>query len=150
MIFVAGALVGAVLGFGAATIRARRTGELGVATILAAVALIVAAIALARSGGHDHVVVAPTPTTTTSTTQVAASSTTTSTTQVAPTVSVPNVVGQARQQAVTALVAAGLRVSIDTLALANVPPGFVISQNPLPAGIVARGTTILLVVSAAT
>ena len=45
---------------------------------------------------------------------------------------------------------AGLKVSVETLSLSNVPSGFVISQTPLPAALVTAGSTVSLVVSAAT
>jgi PASTA domain len=119
-------------------------------TAISAVALVVAGIALARSGGHGRSA-ASSPTTTSSTTTTTVpepAGSTTPSTQLGGTVSVPNVVGTARNVAVATLEKAGLKVSVDTLALANVPPGFVISQNPLPAGLVMPGATVALVVSA--
>ena len=54
-----------------------------------------------------------------------------------------------RKEAVAILKRAGLEVSIESLPLSNVPTGFVISQNPLPAATAVPGSTVTLVVSAA-
>jgi beta-lactam-binding protein with PASTA domain len=64
---------------------------------------------------------------------------------------VPNVSHPPRTQkdAEAILKRAHFVVSVETLALSNVPPGYVISQNPLPAAKAAAGTTVNLVVSAA-
>ena len=166
MTFVAGALVGIVLGLGAGLALGRRTrsgtpadaGPMvgskewrGGVTAIAAIALVVAAVALVQSNRHNgNSVAAPPTTTTTSTAPQSAGSTTASSTPLGATVSVPNVVGSTRSVAIAALEKAGLKVSIDTLALANVPDGFVISQNPLPAAMLSPGSTVALVVSAST
>ena len=86
-------------------------------------------------------------------TSTAPPSSTTTTEPTVPTglVTVPNVSHPPRTQkdAVTILNRAGLEVKIETLALSNVPPGYVISQSPLPEAMTAAGSTVLLVVSAA-
>ena len=128
-------------------------GSLRFATAVAMLALLVAAVALADRYRRDQTGPATSrasPTTTSTTTKSAASTTTTSP---EPTglISVPNVSHPplARSDAVTILQRAGLAVSIESLPLANVPAGFVISQNPLPAAMAAAGSTVTLVVSAA-
>jgi hypothetical protein len=164
MSFLGGALVGVVIGLGAGLLFGRSSrpdgsNRGGIAIVMAALALIASGIAVARSGSHDHTTaatgaVATQPAATTSTTGAALAPSTTPAT--APglvpgaTVSVPQVVTFSRDAAVAALGKAGLKASVETLALANVPAGFVISQSPLPAAEVAVGTSVSLVVSSAT
>jgi hypothetical protein len=156
MVFVAGALAGLAVGLAAAALIQRRAGRSsslegrGFATAVALLALLVAAVALANSNrridqaGREASAAARTSPTTTD----AAASTTTSTTAPGGFVRVPNVEHIARVQAVPILRHAGLEVSIDRLPISNVPAGFVISQNPLPAATAAAGSTVTLVVSA--
>jgi hypothetical protein len=162
MVFVAGALAGLVVGLAAAALfpgvlfwrRAGRSSLIegrGFATAVALLALLVAAVALANSNRRiDRVgrVASAAPTTSPTTTRDAAS-TTTATTAPGGFVRVPNVEHIARVQAVPILRHAGLRVSIQRLPISNVPAGFVISQDPLPAATAAAGSTVTLVVSAA-
>jgi hypothetical protein len=159
MLFFAGALAGLAVGLGAGAFLHRRTGRSslmgsrGFATAIAILALLVVAIALGNRDRRDQ----PGPATsqasptTTSTTTKAAASTTTASPEPTGLISVPNVSHPplARRDAVTILKRAGLAVSIETLPLANVPPGFVISQDPLPAAMAVTGSTVTLVVSAA-
>ena len=156
MTFVAGTLLGVVVGFGIAALLIRRTSgaslvhgdRLGIAVAIAAVALVAASVALARMDHDDHNVAAPaSPTSTTSSTRAPATSTTT---EPRATVTVPNVVGETRNAALAALRNLGLHPHIETIAMTTVPPGFVLSQNPVTASLVAPGSTVSLVVSAAT
>ena len=164
MIFVGGAIAGCVVGLVVGTLLQRRAGDAsflagrGVATTIALIALVVAAVALAnseRDRDADRGAVG-TGAGSTGTTTTAAPSTTaaaTSTTATTPTglVSVPNVSHPPleRKEAVAILKRAGLEVNIESLPLSNVPTGFVISQNPLPAATAVPGSTVTLVVSAA-
>ncbi|HTD50033.1 MAG TPA: PASTA domain-containing protein [Acidimicrobiia bacterium] len=157
MSFVGGALVGGVLGLGAGALlgrrnRSDRTNLGAVAVTLAAVALIASGIAIARSGGHGPTTRATSAPTTSTAPPAPSTPTPTSTTipSVASTESVPNVVGQRTATATATLEHLGLRATVETLALANVPAGFVISQSPLPAALVPPGTAVSLVVSSAT
>lgn len=165
MVFVAGALAGLVAGVAAGMLMQRRAGgsnlaqSRGFATAVAMVALIVAAIALARSDRGSGRSAATTPAATTSPTTAASTgggepATTTTTTAIGSTepsgvVSVPNVEHLSRSEAIPILQHAGLKVSIETLALSNVPANFVISQTPLPGAMTTPGTTVTLVISAA-
>ena len=131
----------------------------GVATAIALIALVVAAVALANSerdrDQERSGPVAAAGVTTPTTPRPSGSGTTSSSTTAAaaPTglVSVPNVSHPPleRRDAVAILKRAGLEVSIESLPLANVPSGFVISQTPLPAAKTIAGSTVTLVVSAA-
>jgi hypothetical protein len=165
MIFLAGAIAGCVVGVVAGALLQRRSGRSnfldgrGVAMTIAVIALLVAAVALAeseRARHDDHRPAAAAVTTTTITgvhsgNEAASSTTTTGKTAPAGLVSVPNVSHPPleRKDAVAILKRAGLEVSIESLPLSNVPSGFVISQNPLPAAMATAGSTVTLVVSAA-
>ena len=165
MIFVGGAIAGCAVGLFAGALLQRRSGRSnfldgrGVATTIALIALVVAAVALANSerdrdgdqGGTVAAAGVTTTTTSASSGTVTASSTTTIGSEPTGLVSVPNVSHPPleRKDAVAVLERAGLEVSIESLPLANVPSGFVIQQNPLPAAKVAAGSTVTLVVSAA-
>ena len=165
MIFLAGAIAGCVLGLVAGALLQRRSGRPnfldghGVATTIAVIALLVAAVALADSErGRDRnpgpAAAAPGTTTTTgahSGPSTASSTTTTSGSTPGGLVAVPNVSHPPleRNDAVAILKRAGLEVTIELLPLTNVPPGFVISQNPLPAAMTTAGSTVTLVVGAA-
>jgi beta-lactam-binding protein with PASTA domain len=157
MIFVAGAIAGGVVGLVASAIWQRRSAgtraleSRSLATAIALLALAVAAVALANSErDRDHATASATATNVTSTT-VAPSSTTVATTSttLGRLVTVPNVSRLARNDAEAALKRAHLQVNIETLPLANVPPGFVLSQIPLPEVKTTAGSTVTLVVSAA-
>jgi hypothetical protein len=174
MSFFGGAVVGVVVGLAVGVFLARRrtgassraatshgpSGRGLVAIAMATVALVVSGVALVRSGHNDHTsTTATTATTTTapnspgatSTTApaVGASSTTTTTLFLGATVTVPNVVEMTKDTAVATLGNVGLKATVETLPLANVPPGFVISQSPLPSAQVTAGSPVSLVVSSA-
>jgi ABC-type uncharacterized transport system permease subunit len=160
MSFLAGAIAGGVVGLVAGALLQRRAGSSsvvhsrGFATTLALVALVVAAVALAASADDGDRASAPIPvaSATVPTSTAPPASTTTSEPRV-PTglVTVPNVSHppRTRNDAVAILKRAGLEVNIETLVLSNVPPGYVISQSPLPEAMTAAGSRVLLVVSAA-
>jgi hypothetical protein len=168
MIFVAGAIAGGFVGVIAGAIFQRRSSGGNVLesrvlpTAIAVIALVVAAVALAESGrDRDHGTAAAaagtsTTTTTTTTTTAAAGITASSTTTTPQTlagglVTVPNVSHPplTQEDAEAILKRAHFAVGIETLALSNVPSGYVISQNPLPEAKTIAGTTVTLVVSAA-
>jgi hypothetical protein len=131
--------------------------------LIAVAALIIAIVALARSGDHDATTTSdatiPTlepPTSVATTTSSApgssSSSTTsrassTSTTDLRP-VTVPNVVGLEQTAAIAALQRAGLRSRVQSLALGNVPAGFVVTQTPMAYSTTTSGSIVLLGVSA--
>jgi hypothetical protein len=120
------------------------------ATIVVAVlALAASGVALARSDRHTRAPSPPPDTTTSTSPPASAGAGSTTTAKAAATVAVPNLVGQARATAETLLASAGLEARVTTLALSNVPAGFVITQNPQPATQVVAGATVSLVVSAA-
>jgi PASTA domain-containing protein len=152
--FLLGALLGGAIGFTAGFLVLSRRGAaiartpaaaLGVGTL----ALVVAVVALARSspGTRTEVrtIAAPPPSTATT----SASTTTTTTAPRDAMVVVPSVQGLQRDAATAELQAVGLKVSLESISLANVPSGHVISQTPLPDSTVPVGTTVQLVVSAA-
>ncbi len=64
-------------------------------------------------------------------------------------VEVPSVIGLDRNAAEDRVRAAGLEPTVGVIALPDRPEGFVVSQTPLPAELVRKGTTVALVVSAA-
>ena len=157
MVFFAGALAGLVVALAAAAVFRHRAGHSspmegrGFTTAVALLALLIAAVALANSNRRiDQAgrVASPAPTRSPATTGDAAS-TTTATSAPGGFVRVPNVEHIARVQAVPIVRHAGLEVSIERLPISNVPAGFVISQDPLPAATAAAGSTVTLVVSAA-
>src|SRR6476659_4211869 len=156
MIFLAGAIAGGAVGLVAGALLQRRAGgssvvhSRGFATTIALVALVVAAVALAAGADDGDCASAPIPIASPTTpTSIAPASSTTTTEPTVPTglVTVPNVSHPPRTQkdAVAILERAGLEVKIETLALSNVPPGYVISQSPLPEAMTAAGSTVLLV-----
>lgn len=124
------------------------------ATVIAVIALVVAAGALAnseRDHGHGPATVAAAPTTTATPGPIGSTTTTTPDTAANALVIVPNVSHPplTRKDAEAALKRSHLLASVRTLALVNVPPGFVISQNPLPEATATAGSTVTLVVSTA-
>ena len=132
----------------------RLVGVRALAGVIAAIALAVGAFALIRGTENNG----PTPTPRTAAAPTTASRprpsasqpSTTVTTAPADTVSVPRVVGLARDAALTDLQAAGLEAHIETLPNASTPAGFVLSQHPLPAaetglcGVPSPGKLIVL------
>ena len=163
MVFFAGAIAGAVIGLIAGALLQRRGGSgffagRGFATAVAVLALVVAAVALARSdhnpspGTATPVTAAP-ATAATTTTAAAATTTTlagspTTGSQPGGPITVPQVQTLSRADAVGMLERLGLKVSIETLPLSNVPAGFVLSQSPLAGATVPKGTLVTLEVSA--
>lgn len=165
MVFFAGVVAGGAVGLLTGAVLPRRGGSSVVAgrnfaTALAVAALVVASVALARSdrgSGGSAVAGNASPTTTagagatTTTGAAGATSTTTTTitgTQSSGPVTVPNVQTLSRADAVSTLERLGLKVSIETLPLANVPPGFVLTQAPLPGATTTAGALVTLEVSA--
>jgi hypothetical protein len=164
MVFFAGAVAGGVIGLVAGALLQRRGGPgllagRGFATAVAVAALVVAAVALARSD-HSSNRGTATPGTaapaTIATTTTAAAATTTTTAAGSPStgsqsggpITVPQVQTLSRTDAVGMLERLGLKVSIETLPLSNVPAGFVLSQSPLAGATVPKGTLVTLEVSA--
>jgi len=123
--------------------------------LIAVAALVIAIIALVRSGHHDATATGdttpPTAAPATSlapTTSSPPSSSTTSST-VLRQVTVPNVVGQAQADAIATLERAGLRARVQPLSLPNkVPAGFVVTQSPLAFSTTTSGAMVLLGISA--
>jgi 2-polyprenyl-6-methoxyphenol hydroxylase-like FAD-dependent oxidoreductase len=158
MIFVAGAVAGGVVGLILGALLQRRGAGPSVlesrsfATGIAVLALVVAAVALAASArdrDHDIAPVVTSAATTTTTSMPTPTTPTTPPKVASGLVTVPNVSRPAlsRKDAEAILNDAHLEVSVETLQLANVPPGFVISQNPLPGSKVKAGSAVTLVVS---
>jgi hypothetical protein len=123
-------------------------------SLIAVAALIIAIVALARSGQHDSkattvaTVPATVPTTTGAPAATSSTSSTTSTT-VLRQVTVPKVVGLSQEAAIAALQGSGLRSHVQMLPLANVPPGFVVTQSPGAFETTTSGAIIALGVSGA-
>jgi hypothetical protein len=167
MIFVGGAIAGCVVGLVAGALLQRRFGHSsfaagrGAAITIALVALLVAGVALANSERNrpgGTLAAAPVATGATATSAAGAlssttpaSSTTTSLNTSSRMVAVPNVSHPPleRTEAVAILKRAGLEVNVEPLPISNVPAGFVLQQNPLPAAKAAAGSTVTLVVTAA-
>jgi PASTA domain len=120
-----------------------------VAGVVAVTALAVGGLVLVRGSGNDRTPPTPSSTTPPTTARAVASSTTTSRPAPVHTVSVPNVIGLTRAAALGALTDAGFEVHITSIALSSVPDGFVVSQSPLPATQIRKGSNVALVVSAA-
>ncbi len=163
MTYVAGVFLGIVVGFGLAAVLARRSpgfspigGRRVVFLAVAAVALVGGSIGLARRD-HDAHPAAPVAAPTTSAVAPAPSSTTPTPTATAtatatephPIVSVPDLVGKTRAAALAALRNLALIPNLQMLASPSVPPGYVLSQNPVTESLVTEGSTVSLVVSAA-
>jgi len=170
MVFLAGAIAGGVVGLVAGALLQRRAGGSrivegrGLATTIALLALLVAAVALAagardRDDSGDSVPAASAATTTTPTTagtttsSPSSTSSPTTTGPAGPTglVTVPNVSNppRTRTDAEAILKRAHLQVNVQSVPLSNVPPGYVLSQTPLPEAKTTAGSTVTLVVSAA-
>jgi hypothetical protein len=133
--------------------------------LIAVAALIIAIVALVRSGDHhataktDATVPTTEPSTSAGPTTASSSpgssapgssSSTTSTTSTTllRQVTVPNVVGLAQTTAIAALQRAGLRSRVQSLALGNVPAGFVVTQTPIAYSTTTSGAIVVLGVSA--
>jgi len=119
---------------------------------IGAIVLAAGAFAVIRGAANDSP--SPTPSTPPPTTTTAPSTTstvpdppTTTTTRRAERVSVPTVVGIARDDAITQLAGAGLESRVQTLPSPGTPAGFVLSQSPLPGVEIGKGSTVVLVVS---
>jgi hypothetical protein len=130
-------------------------------SLIAVAALIIAIVALARSGQHDTtattaVTVPTTPAAGPPTTARAANSSTTSPSSTSPSttsttllrqVTVPKVVGLTQAAAIAALEGNGLRSHVQMLPLSNVPPGFVVTQSPDAFSTTTSGAIVALGVS---
>jgi hypothetical protein len=131
----------------------RLLGVRSLAGAVGATVLAVGAFALIRGAGNTGRSPAPSTTPPTAATTVmpsasaAPESTTPRPTARAETVGVPNVVGLARDEAVSDLARAGLAARVQTLPSVGTPAGFVLSQSPLPGMEIGKGSTVALVVS---
>jgi hypothetical protein len=155
VLFAVGVFIGCLAGLAAALsldvsrrfVFERQTAPM----VLALLALVVGCVALVEStrAHNDHTtpaaVAAPTtdpdPTSTTLPPETDATDTVGG-------VRVPNVLRLPEASALTILSHAGLTANVDTISLANVPAGFVMSQSPLPETTASAGTTVNLQVSA--
>jgi hypothetical protein len=118
-----------------------------IAGMITVTALAVGALVLVR--GHGNSTAPPTPTTTAPpTTRALAPSPTTSRPTPVHELSVPNVVGLTRADALLALADGGFEVHVSSVALSSVPNGFVVSQSPPPGTQIPKGSSVALVVSA--
>ncbi len=63
-------------------------------------------------------------------------------------IQVPNVLKLKEADALSIIQQSGLQSNVDTISLANVPSGFVMSQSPLPGSTAPPGTTVNLQISA--
>jgi hypothetical protein len=148
MLFAAGVVVGLGLAVVAGQVwRGRLRPNATLATALSVLALVIAIIAAARSGqspSSADAALAVSSTTITPTTPATPPSTTPPSV-----VSVPNVIGLPRAVAIAQVQAQGLKPDLQDIPLSNVPSGFVVSQTPLAASRVARGSTVLLMVASA-
>ena len=123
-------------------------------SLVAVAALVVAIIALVRSGDNgspasdttprptDQPVTTVAPTISSTTTSESTTSTT-----VLRDVTVPNVVGMTQTTAAETLTRAGLRSHVQTLPLTNVPAGFVVTQTPMAFSTTTSGAIVSLGVS---
>jgi hypothetical protein len=122
-------------------------------TVIAVAALVVAIVALVRSGHtsrsqstsatNDTPSTAPAPSTAGSTTGPRSSTTST----VLTTVTVPNVIGLSQSNAISQLQRAGLRTQVRPLPLGNILPGFVVEQTPMAFSSASSGAVVVLGVS---
>jgi len=123
----------------------------GVTFVIATVALVMAAVALSRSNDRTQPATsgsstATIPAATTSATTAPASSTPPTT--AITTVTVPDVVGMSRADAISTLAHAGLGADEESLNLGNVQPGYVVAQAPPPESVLAPGAKVSITVSA--
>jgi hypothetical protein len=122
--------------------------------LIAVAALIIAIVALARSGDRGSTpardVTGPTATSvvppTASSSLPGSPSSTTSTTELHP-VTVPKVIGLTQTDAIAALDRAGLRARVQPFAVGNVPAGFVVTETPMAFSTATSGSIVLLGVS---
>jgi hypothetical protein len=123
-----------------------------VPVIIALVALVVGSVALVestRSHGSTAAAGVPSPTTVSpTTTPVTSPPSTTPVTAPSGDLKVPNVLRLTENDALAKLSQAGFQASVETIALANVPSGYVMSQAPLPDSTAPPGTTVSLQISA--
>jgi hypothetical protein len=89
----------------------------------------------------------PRVSTSTSTSSTSTSTSTSSTTTTAPHVTVPNVVGEVEQAAVSILADVGLEAERTTAFAPNEQPGTVVAQDPQPGASVPPGSTVVIVVA---
>lgn len=125
---------------------------------IAVAALIVAIVALVRSGhtsdarstNSAHIDASDSPSTSPAPSSSAPTPGPSSTTSsVFTTVTVPNVTGLSQSDAVTQLQRAGLRTQVRPLALRSVPAGFVVEQSPIAFSTTTSGAVVVLGVSSA-
>ena len=122
---------------------------------IAILALIIAIVALARSGKTTSTTASDTTTTTeafvdpTPTTTHGASTTTTSTAAGGglTTVTVPNVIGVSQATAIDRLHQAGLDAKVQLLPLTSVPAGYVVTQSPVAFATATSHSTVEIGVS---
>ena len=158
MTYVAGVFLGIVVGFVLAAVWARRSegssrigGRHALFLAVVAVALLGGSIGLARHGHNTHSTrgVGHATATTTSLAAPSPSSTTTTVTEPRAVVRVPDLLGKTRAEALATLKDLALIPKLQTLPSSSLPPGFVLSQNPVTQSLVTEGSTVSLVVSAA-
>ena len=156
MLFAVGVFLGCVAGLVAAMtlgVAGRSVfNRQAVPMIVSLLALVVGGVALVestRSRGHDAPAGLPVVST------APAAKATTSVPSTAPEdavaaglVRVPNVLRLPEATALSLVRKAGLVTNVDSIALANVPAGYVMSQSPLPESTAPPGTTVNLQVSA--
>jgi len=124
----------------------------GVTFVIATVALVMAAVALSRSndrtqpatGGSSAATTISAATTPATTAPAPSTPLTTAVT----TVTVPNVVGMSRTDAISTLAHAGLEANEESLNLGNVQPGYVVAQAPPPESVLSPGSKVSITVSA--
>jgi cytochrome bd-type quinol oxidase subunit 1 len=125
---------------------------------IAVAALIVAIVALVRSGQTSEarstnpapVDAIDSPSTSRApSSSVSATGASSTTSTVFTTVTVPNVTGLSQSDAVTQLQRAGLRTQVRPLPLKSVPAGFVVEQNPIAFSTTTSGAVVVLGVSSA-
>jgi hypothetical protein len=122
-------------------------------TVIAVAALVVAIVALVRSGhtsdsqstsaANGTPSTSPAPSTPRSTSGPSSSTTST----VLTNVTVPNVIGLSQSNAIARLQSAGLRTQVRPLPLGNVLPGFVVEQTPMAFSTTSSGAVVVLGVS---
>ena len=155
---VAGIVAAALAGFfvfRARAVAGQPSGRyLDLRALISLAALVVAVLALVRSGdsGSDSTSSASSaatdPSSSSVTTDGSASSSTSSSILVSN-VTVPNVVGLSQTAATQALQAVGLRVHVQSLPLSNVPAGFVVTQTPIAFSTTAPNAVVIIGASVA-
>jgi PASTA domain len=126
--------------------------------VIAVAALIVAIVALVRSGHTDPASTSappssassPTSTSPEPSTSSVSSSSSSTTSSVFSTVIVPNLVGLSQSAAVAELQNRGLKSKVESLPLSNgTPTGFVVTQTPVALSTTTTGAVVMLGVSGA-